>query len=300
VESGAQPERSLTSSVISYLCENNNERDLQKRIQTARDFEVPFDEHAYSSIVKYFLRRWNYITAIAYIDEMRSEGLTVPVELHHLVLEELERRARRQVMASYLEKIVGFNEQDAQCYNIFIREYSKFPRPQKMLLWLNTLLNTETKPNEDSFYYVIRYYHRLKAKDSMVKYYDQMILNNVTPTIKTYQLMMKTIFLWHQETMISEWFQKMESHNVTPNRHIYADTLKHCIFMGSQELAYKFYQEMTAKGVPVTPTVAALFRKLKMYKRGQVLDPSNFGAEDRILPWRDHVEKVVTRRRRYK
>jgi len=75
-----------------------------------------------------------------------------------------------------------------------------------------------------------------------------------------------------------------------PSVVIYRYLLKHCIFMGDQELAFKWVNYMQNIGInPDDENVIFLLRKLRMYKKGEVLDPTNFTEEQRMLPWKHYM-----------
>jgi len=297
-KSGSKPSPELTLEVFSYSCNNTKEAELNKDIQIARDNDIPFNEEIYLSIINLFLKRKNLVTAQAYMDEMRSEGIRVPENIHHTMLKAMANSGRVRVMEKYLNSILEHKEVDIECYNIFISHFSGRPSPDKMKLWLDKALTSEMKPNEQTFLPCIEYYHRKKDKKKMIEYYEMSLLHQVKPTMKTFQMMIKTIFLWRQEKMIMEWFDKMESFEIAPNAEMYNDAIKHCIFMGDQNMAFKWYRFMQSKGVePTAGSTRALFRKLKMMKKGKVLDPSTLSEEDRKLPSHDYVDSVPRPRR---
>jgi len=291
-ESGVVPSIELTREVFSFLCENGSEHELTKRIRTAREYNVDFDKEIYENIIKLYLKRLNYVTAHAYAEEMFNEGIEISTETLHSLLRELERRGERKKMKSFFEVMQQRKQVTADTYNIFISMHAKRElSPKKALAWLDDLLKSDIQPNEESFLPIFKYYFEHTERYSMMKYWGIMRENNVKPTIKSYQLIMRIIFIWHKEQEITEWLEKMQKEDgIMPSVVIYRYLLKHCIFMGDQELAFKWVNYMQNIGInPDDENVIFLLRKLRMYKKGEVLDPTNFTEEQRMLPWKHYM-----------
>jgi len=279
LENAIRPSDELTEKVITFLSDTNNEVELEKRIHTAREFDLTFTAPVYTSLIKFYLRQHNHLTAWHYVQEMVAEGHEVPSEIHKLMLKELLFRKRFATFRSYTAWMHRDGSYDTDSQNMMLNRYKLINHKDKMLRFFNDM----QVRNVESYHIILSYYANNKAKRTMEEYWDRMIAEGIKPLPLTFQIMLKIIFKWHMDDEIFMWFKKMEEYGLKPTHLTYHNAIEHCMTVGRQDLAWRYYHYFESVGVPLDDCVKGRLRRLKMFRRGKVIDPATLSVEDRQL-----------------
>jgi len=168
---------------------------------------------------------------------------------------------------------------DTDSQNMMLNRYKLINHKDKMLRFFNDM----QVRNVESYHIILSYYANNKAKRTMEQYWDRMIAEGIQPLPLTFQIMLKIIFKWHMDDEIFMWFKKMEEYGLKPTHLTYHNAIEHCMTVGRQDLAWRYYHYFESVGVPLDDCVKGRLRRLKMFRRGKVIDPSTLSVEDRQL-----------------